>query len=598
MQYLSNNKALYSLKISGLLYMVATFVMAIYYLQERTFYIDSGAQIFGMILSDNFDIFVNRYSMYVHQFLPMTAIWLGAPLVVVALLYSLATPIITLVCLYLCLYTFKNIEAAFAIIITGVLSAFTFFHGISESMQLMPYAAVFYASLHSYLRKQSVAKFLFTTVVLLLTYFIHPASVLLLGFAFLIVFLDKFKYWKVLLPFVITLVVVFLGKTILTLTGVIAAHDSGFFKQLLGNIKSLPHLFSFRLWMQFVERFFKLYALLFALGIIGLIVRLRRKDYLHTALESAAILLVFIITMLMYKDGDFEIGVIPFAFFVALFVRKELERLANSSVMYLTALIPIVFIGNTVRAGSSMLSRSEFINTYINLAQDAEGKKFYISPTPEELKNFDLQWGLAIESILRSSLLSSSETVTLYPNTQLIVPIVLDKVEPVFNHVPWWPHRYDDELNRTGYFELSGITAPLINWSIVDTITFTGALKTNAGQVISDDKRVIVLSSDLWVNNNDTVNTSLNLALPSGEKGFVFDVVLNANTDYVFGANNFVNKNILLAADTDNGTHYEVQTKESGLLKIATGTNVETYHVYIQNKDTTMVYLNTLFLSK
>lgn len=571
-----------TIKISGLIYIAATIILALFYLQERVFYIDSAAQVFEIILNKGFAVYVGRYSMYVQQLLPVLAVNLGLPLMLVAALYSLAAPLITLVCLGLCIYKFKNNEASIAIILSGTIVGHEFFHGISETAQLIPYVAVFYASLKQYLQNVTILAFLWPLSFLLLSYFIHPISVLLLGFCFVSLGIRFWnKKWS-LLPLFGVLLVIFGVKTALTSMGIIAQHDSQFLSNLIISPQEITSFFSFPIIQQLKPVFFELYGLTLAFAIIALASATYLKNRLIW-IELVIAMFFVLIASVVFRNEASPLAIsarfMPLALFFAISSRAYFKK-ANRYIKIIVIILPLGFIYNVVQAGKFYLKRSAVIERYIELGRDAGKQKYYFIPVAEELPYNDIGWGVAIESILRSSLWGN-RTITIYPRTDLIHPNIILTKDPIYNNVTWWKYRSDEDLNKTGYFKLSGLTYPLIDWDGIESFKYTGQRKLDGSQnYLSDDARIVFRSTDNWIKDGNRSLMNLN----PNQKGAEFSVQLAPIHSYGF----YVNSSGTIKIEAINTCGIVIKEEGNGLveLNIPAADDWLTYDVSIENVDT------------
>ena len=587
-----------SLKFSGLLYILATFFLALYYLPERVFYIDSAAQIFEIILNKGYAIYVNRYSMFVQQLLPVFAVNLSLPLFVVAVLYSLSVPFITMVCFYLCLLKYKNTESSIAILLSGTIVGHEFFHAISETTQLIPYVAVFYASMLTYVKQPSFGKFCISFTFLFLAYFIHPISILLLGFVFLTIAIQNLGRIRYLFPLIGALLVVFVTKTTLTYLGIIGQHDSQFLNQLSISINELKGILHFPFIQGIKKVFFKLYlpSLVFMGLVVFAIIRRKRHELIFEI--TGAIGFIVICTIVFRSENTpmaLSARYMPIAFFAAISARNFLQFDSKSrGVILLVGILPVFFIGNVIAAGNDYKKRSDVIEKYIELGREAGFQKYYFQPIKDEHEDAELSWGVSIESILRSSLYGG-KTISIYPRTNLIHPDVLFSENGVYNNVAWWSYRYDEELNGSPYFNISGRTYPLINWKGVNKIQFSGKEKLEKSPYyLSDDKRIVVLSEDHWLHSDVTQVDQLEL--DSGQTGLKFSVLFAPGYNYSFETNS--ENTLRLMAECNCGLTHEITGKKRLKLDIPASDNWSNYQIFIQNMDSVPAHVMDITISK
>lgn len=497
----SNEKALF--KFGVLAFMLWYALAAVLFYKERVFYSDSGAQMFEMLLNSDFKIYVGRYSMVINQLLPYLFIKAQASVKIVALAYSLSTPIITALALFFCYFKWNNKAATLAIMVSAACTSQTFFHSISETMLLIPYTAVFYAYTARILEQATRTwyQYAISCLFIVVAFFIHPVGLFTLSFVIVHLLLQSPKNnIRKLIPSIVVLCVLFLGKMFVMKYFTDVSHDKGFITSLLESLTDVQSLSSFPI----LGSFFKTIVPLLWSAIILLILAFRQYkksgQKLKFRIEGLFVLGFFILTILIYKSGDAQVGMerafLPFAFFAGIMS----SVLFNSSIKksHWLAVIPLLCLLLNAKgiliSGHHYHKRVVMLEEKISYAQSLPAQKFYTPLLKEERKLLNADWALSVETLLLSSV-GEGEQRTIFISPEFINPKLVYDNEAAIPFTPFWDMFYEDQLRESGYFEISGKLYPLVQLN--KQISFSG-LVLPTGVYASTDKEVLTKSQDNW----------------------------------------------------------------------------------------------------
>ena len=481
---------------------------AIVFYKERVFYIDSAAQLFEMLLSGNLEIYVSRYSMFLNQLLPLGLIKLHAPISIVAIGYSVSMPIITATASYLCLFRWKNLEAAFAILFSAALAQHTFFHAISETMLLVPYGCMFYAACANQLVIDRVNFFGYLSVFccLLLAFFIHPVSIFFISYVFWVLWLRNgriviLKLW----PYALGFVCLFVAKILIGKLSGATAHDDSFISQLGVNIKDISEIGSFASTISFTHLIRPMLWPILILFAFSILLGLYRKRWKSTFGTAGFILVFFLITLLIYRAGDSLIGMerafLPLAFLVVIGAKEIINSRA-----FVIAPVLIVFLGfnNIHRALPDYSIRIDHMLSWLEDTNKLNASKYYCQLESDVANEMKVTWGTSIETMLLSEVIYN-KTVTIYCHPESVEKSLLLSNREAIPYTPFNQVLDDAHINSTNYFESHGKLYPLLPHNIA--LHFEGKLSQN-GLYSSQNGMVLSKSVDNWEEKKLVVETT------------------------------------------------------------------------------------------
>ncbi|MBK7936552.1 MAG: hypothetical protein IPJ82_05460 [Lewinellaceae bacterium] len=132
-------------------------VMAIWFWQERTLILDAAFQSYLFIATGEPAIMVERYGAAAVQLLPLAAVWAGASLQWVLILYSLSIVLFHWALFSICLHGFKDKKAALAILLFNVLLVGDCFYWMQN--ELLQAVSLLFVMWSWWLRKGDWANF-------------------------------------------------------------------------------------------------------------------------------------------------------------------------------------------------------------------------------------------------------------------------------------------------------------------------------------------------------------------------------------------------------------------------------------------------------
>ncbi len=507
-------------KILGHIYFAALFFFAIFYYKERVIFVDSAAQIFEIINSGWFIIYVERFSMIFSQILPIIAVKLNLPLKYVLIIYSSSFILLAYIAYLISVYKFKNIHAGIIIILVIIGVRHTFFHAISETFQALAFSSLIFAYLY-YPKKDNkiLNQIIFYAILLsliLLNYFIHPVTFFTVLFVFGYYIVDKNK-WKDYRIYAIVafVVVLFVSKAFF---GGSAAHDTGFFSEFK-NIKEILPNFWHTYTIKYPIRFFsKIYIYPSIMFVIVTVFFILKKQYLKIAYIIFSILGFLFISLIIYNKGDYDIGMertfLPLVFFISIPFVQTISLYKSKIIDYSLFIFIIISLGISFYGINNVsqiyTNRINYIDKLIS-DKNSDSRKFVIT---DEIINHDLvkaNWCLAIESLLYSSLSSPDSAVTFFYQKNIKSLLDLEKTDEIFYATPWGMNWHSNTLNEK-YYNLPTQKYALYSYSPL--IYFCGAEFLNQDSMfISEKDSLITFAAGVRQSNEQAFEGEYSLKL-------------------------------------------------------------------------------------
>ena len=218
------------------------FFLCIYYAFERMLNMDSSLQLFQMINNKDFFFQENRFGVWLTQLPLLFAVYLHAPIKFLLYIYSISFPLEYLLIIWINHRIFKSREAALATILSLIFGvAFTFYHSITETHQLLALSCLLYGLLQS--KERFIKSYIFYITLILLLFwclFTHPNAVFTIFFVAGLAFLQKkINRFDIILSIFLSAVFIVI-KILLTHKG---SYDSRQYDQLLNFKETLPDFF-------------------------------------------------------------------------------------------------------------------------------------------------------------------------------------------------------------------------------------------------------------------------------------------------------------------------------------------------------------------
>jgi hypothetical protein len=458
-------------RIIGHFYFGALIILAVLFYKERIIYCDAANFIFKIINSGTFNFEAHRYGIALTQILPIIAIKLNLSLRTILLLYSVSFILVYYLLFIICSYFLKNIGAG--ILITLILSLgiyHAFVHDVTETNMALVFIAVFYAWLnYSWNEKniiQKIMKYLGCFLFVILCYFTHPVSIFPILFIIGYYIVDK-NEWKnyILYIVVIATVCLFIFKFLSIDLNSYEGSQIGGLTNFFNVIHNFFHLYSLKYFILKLRGIYFFTIFLFAIVTINY---LYQRQILKLTFFLFATLSFFSILIINFYNGDsdmmMEKNFMPLTIFIGIpFVNDFLMKKHKLEYLKKILLIIILCFGLNLMFSSGLFysNRIKYLNELLVSTKQKPNNKIIIDNSAIASDKIIISWGLSIETLLYSSLISPNESKTIFAvDLNTMNPDILNTDQ--FLYTSFWPILNITELNKT-YFHVGAGKYTLID---------------------------------------------------------------------------------------------------------------------------------------
>lgn len=453
--YGKNCNAVLSKAWVGHVFFAVLLLFAIVFAKERVILVDSAAQVFEMINSGDMVTFDHRYSMYISLLLPYTMLKINASLWMIVYTYSLSFIFLYYLIFLFNRYVLKDDKGILLMMMCYLLVAHTFYHTISETIQLLFMSTALYALLCYQAGKiwyKQALYYLEYIVLIAFCVYIHPISLFVLTFIFIFRIIDVKKIDVKTIVGIVAFAILYLisykmMKSSTRESSIILTYD--------GIMNLLPVVFQSKFFWYFRLYFWSYYYLPTFLALIITTYYIVRRKYLKALFFVGFIMGFFVITLMTYYKPDYEFGIerafLPLMFFVGLplvyDVLPNVGKRYSAAFLVLVMVLTISRFHNVSKIGDFYTQRLDTVETIVDFANDADCQKLIVEQTQAE-RMFYPMWSQSIEAMMLSSMKYSPEgTVDLYVEEDGINrEIALD--DKSFYYVYWGKEQSIKWLNR------------------------------------------------------------------------------------------------------------------------------------------------------
>ena len=446
--------------VLGHIFFAITAILAVYFYEERTIFIDSAFQIFKILNFETWNIEAGRYSAAITQILPLLLIKVGTPLNLVLLSYSLSFVLVFYLVFCLVTYKLKNEVAGICIVfILCLCIRQSFYHVATETHQGLVYTMLLYAWLcYSLNSSNKLIRYAIAALLVLLCYFSHPITLLPILFVFGYHVLDQnILREKGMYFLVLATIALFAFKVVATPAG---SYEGDQFEQLGNIINLLPDLLSFSSTIFFAGNVNNLYYLALFILVIVLISYLRKKEKAKFWLVTGSVFFFMLITLITYNRGDsivmMEKNFMPLTVFIIIpfandvLSYTEVKHKLKVGFVGLSLIIGLVGI---ILTGSIFSDRLDYLNKMLVQGQSQSRKKTLVEKAEMDMDVILVTWAVAIETLLYSSLNSPEESATIFVADDLDKFTNSPGETNTYYATPGWRDWKISELNKN-YFNL------------------------------------------------------------------------------------------------------------------------------------------------
>lgn len=385
-------------------------VFAIVFYKERVSMLDGAFQFFEIVRKESFAIQANRFGAVGTQIFPVLGIWLGLPLKVVTIMYSLSFVLFPAICFLIILLHFRNARLALCLLLFNtILVAHSFYWLTCELLQGLPFTLVYFSAVERQMIKGTLSvKLLFWSVpALIVITFFYPLlpCVVFFVLAYLWLYYDK-KYTKWLLGIIGIYIMIYVIKALFFSSG----YDNEAMSRVKNFITLFPDYFSIPSHRIFIKRCIDDYYFILILSAINIVGLLLQKKYQKLLLSLAAFLGFVMLINVSYPDGSYQFYIepqyailtvyiaVPFCYDIIPAISKKGIIMAALPVMLLLCLIKIY---NTHKEYTTRMS---WYQSVLDKTAGRSNKKLIMKAGSDPLHLVKMDWASAYEFWLLSTL--------------------------------------------------------------------------------------------------------------------------------------------------------------------------------------------------
>jgi len=500
--------------ISGHLLFVILFFFSAWFWKERQAF-DAAHYLLEIILRKSFFIAHYRPIGFVSQILPVMGVWMGLPLKVLMLLYSVGDVLYYYLIFLLIRLYFKNEHATlwFFIIYLSTL-AYSFFCPVTELIQGLVLLPVVYCLLE----KGTTGSKFFIYALTLLIIFSHPLLFIPLGalFAFYLIKENKLKkQWGLCLFFLVLLVLKFLT---------LDKYDSQktFYPVVYNDYGNLKNILDFNYLTVFFKMLFVNYAILFFLFGWSCFILVNRKDFRLLLIYLGSVfgfLLIIICTHHFEHISNYsERMLLPLPCLVALPIGLMGSNKNESNVQLFSLIVFFGFflfrLSVIFEAGQEFVLRNEQMKRIIDVSRLMGSQKVIADENLlEQLPFANTGWCYSIESMLLSAIDGPDKVVSIAMQHEHI-----DRIKQLGSNlsnqdwIKWTEFILPDDSLPKNYFSFQPQPyTPLLGDSISATVLKNITVKINNAplQMFHNDAFIDVY----FESNGSTIRIPKNTAI-------------------------------------------------------------------------------------
>lgn len=463
-----------------LLLMTFVFGVSIFFYVERSGFYDSANYLFNYLKSGQIETPLGRYSSILPQFLLPVGNWLSFSTQQMMILFSLSYAIFWGLVLLKISISFGQPKIAFITLAGSLIGIkLSFYHTVTETYMAVFLAGLWYAILESDLsffskfltteKRKDLFRFLCLLSTLIICYFTHPVTMLLLSGVSTFHIIDRKKWKHNVLAVLALFMIALYGSKVLLIDS--KSYEGSYFSKLA--LAPLTHFWDLESFRYLVFYSWKKHVITTFLGISLFVYYIYVKKIWKLLWLVVCVGGILLLTIIIYREGDSEImmekNFIPITFLIFLAWVQDFDLSNFSFIKFkffrygILGTIMLISMVQIIRGGKYLQKRSHAMKEMIQTARKKNSYKFIIeeSKLPQEIRS-QPYWAISMESLLLSS---DGKAVTFYcvkKISDLDTHPTLKKDDPnLFLFVPFWIQA-DHSFVNPKYFNIS--PAPYKIW--------------------------------------------------------------------------------------------------------------------------------------
>jgi hypothetical protein len=414
-------------KLLGQLMFLVLFFLSLFFYLERTIFVDPCYAVFNLFYYRDYVSEADRYAAVIPQTLALLAIQMNLPLRIILAVYSMSFILLYYLVFLVIAYGFKLSRLALAVPLVLLLGVKYSFYWIStETHQALVYTVLFYAFLtYSLTLRPGWFTWLFrltvATGILLLCFYSHPVAMFpvlfVLGF-----FVIGNKLWLKPDGYILGGIIVALA-VFKYLTSSPSGYESIYFRGFGEFFERLGFLFKSESLLFLKSKILNIYLFSMIIFLVTAAWYVVKKQYLKLAYYLVSLLLFSLILF-----NTFDIFYYPFiqeknlmglnVFLLIPFLKDVVFPSGKGRLImqYFLVLVFIFAVAHVVSGSRFFRERLAYIQSLVNTARHFPEKKFIIRESMIDRERLNVNWALAPETLILSSLDGPDSSVSMYIN--------------------------------------------------------------------------------------------------------------------------------------------------------------------------------------
>jgi len=414
-------------KLIGQLMFLVIFILAVIFYLERTIFVDPCYAVFNLLYYHDYVSEAGRHAAVIPQTLALLAIKMNLPLKVILATYSVSFILLYYIIFLVIAYGFKLDRLALAVPLLLLLGVkYSFFWISTETHQALVYTILFYTFLTWSLTFRPgivtwLIRLILATGILLLCFYSHPVSLFtvlfVLGF-----FVTDNKLWLKPDGYILGALIIVLS-IIKFMNGVSTGYESFYFKGFGSFFERFGYILGSESLKFLKDKILNIYLFPLILFLVTTAWYIVKKQYLKLSYYLVSLLLFSVILF-----TTFDIWYYPFIqeknlmglniFLLIPFLKDviftaERKRLVSQGFLILLFIFGVFHV---VGASFFYKNRLSYIQNLITSVRYFPEKKFIVTQSMIDRDQLNVNWALAPETLILSSLEGPDSSVSIYIN--------------------------------------------------------------------------------------------------------------------------------------------------------------------------------------
>lgn len=403
------------------------FILALLFYMERTIFVDPCYALFNFLYYRDYIVEAGRIAAVAPQSLALLAIHFGLPLKVILGVYSISFVLLYYLIFLVIAYGFKLDRLALAVPLLLLLGVkYSYFWISTETHQALVYTILFYAFLTWSLRFKPgifywILRLIVATGILFLCFYSHPVALFTVLFVLGFFVIDN-KLW--LKPEGYLLGGIIIALALLKFySSSSSGYESFYFKGFGEFFVRLGDVFHSESFKFLNVKAFNIYLFSMILFFVTIAWYVVKKDYLKLTYYLVSLLLFLLVLFTTFNIWYFpfiqEKNLMGLNIFLLIPFLKDVVFVSGRNRIISQWFLILLFVTGVFHVAGAALfykNRQAYLRNLIAITRHFPEKKFIVSESMVDREQVNVNWALAPETLLLSSLQSPDSSVSIYVN--------------------------------------------------------------------------------------------------------------------------------------------------------------------------------------